>query len=328
MKAYLCRLADTAQSFDKDELKADDIDFTQLYGRLSGYEESLQELNQMVGLDNIKKSITTIAHQVRIFAERRQQGLPTNTKDVLHAVYTGSPGTGKTTVAKMLGRIYHQLGLLSKGEAICVDRSRIVGRFIGDTEDNVKNLLREAQGNVLFIDEAYSLYSSEGTNDYGRRAVESLLTSLSEKNPDMLVIFAGYKEEMDRLMTMNPGLVGRFPYKFHFRDYTADELMQIAQSLLARDEYMLTDEAEALLLQTIRDTVAQKNKNFGNARWIEQYVSNGIIPALADRLASTAHPFTREVYQRIEATDIQRAYEKFNPKTIELKPCRQVGFSA
>ena len=218
--------------------------------------------------------------------------------------------------------------MLSKGEVICVDRSRIVGRFIGDTEDNVKNLLREAQGNVLFIDEAYSLYSSEGTNDYGRRAVESLLTSLSEKNPDMLVIFAGYKEEMDRLMTMNPGLVGRFPYKFHFRDYTADELMQIAQSLLARDEYMLTDEAEALLLQTIRDTVAQKNKNFGNARWIEQYVSNGIIPALADRLASTAHPFTREVYQRIEATDIQRAYEKFNPKTIELKPCRQVGFSA
>ena len=328
MKAYLCRLADTAQSFDKDELKADDIDFTQLYGRLSGYEESLQELNQMVGLDNIKKSITTIAHQVRIFAERRQQGLPTNTKDVFHAVFTGSPGTGKTTVAKMLGRIYHQLGLLSKGEVICVDRRRIVGRFIGDTEDNVKNLLREAQGNVLFIDEAYSLYSSEGTNDYGRRAVESLLTSLSEKNPDMLVIFAGYKEEMDRLMTMNPGLVGRFPYKFHFRDYTADELMQIAQSLLARDEYMLTDEAEALLLQTIRDTVAQKNKNFGNARWIEQYVSNGIIPALADRLASTAHPFTREVYQRIEATDIQRAYEKFNPKTIELKPCRQVGFSA
>lgn len=218
--------------------------------------------------------------------------------------------------------------MLSKGEVICVDRSRIVGRFIGDTEDNVKNLLREAQGNVLFIDEAYSLYSSEGTNDYGRRAVESLLTSLSEKNPDMLVIFAGYKEEMDRLMTMNPGLVGRFPYKFHFRDYTADELMQIAQSLLARDEYMLTDEAEALLLQTIRDTVAQKNKNFGNARWIEQYVSNGIIPALADRLASTAHPFTREVYQRIEATDIQRAYEKFNPKTIELKPRRQVGFSA
>lgn len=294
----------------------------------SGYEESLQELNQMVGLDNIKKSITTIAHQVKIFAERRQQGLPTNTKDVFHAVFTGSPGTGKTTVAKMLGRIYHQLGLLSKGEVICVDRSRIVGRFIGDTEDNVKNLLREAQGNVLFIDEAYSLYSSEGTNDYGRRAVESLLTSLSEKNPDMLVIFAGYKEEMDRLMTMNPGLVGRFPYKFHFRDYTADELMQIAQSLLARDEYMLTDEAEALLLQTIRDTVAQKNKNFGNARWIEQYVSNGIIPALADRLASTAHPFTREVYQRIEATDIQRAYEKFNPKTIELKPRRQVGFSA
>ena len=129
-------------------------------------------------------------------------------------------------------------------------------------------------------------------------------------------------------MSMNPGLVGRFPYKFLFKDYTADQLMQIAERLLARDEYMLTDEAEALLLQTISDTVAQKNKNFGNARWIEQYVLSGIIPALADRLASTAHPFTREVYQRIEVGDIQRAYEKFNPRTIALKPHRQVGFSA
>lgn len=329
MKAYLRRLADTAQSFDKDELKADDIDFTQLYGRLSGYEESLQELNQMVGLDNIKKSITTIAHQVRIFAERRQQGLPTNTKDVFHAVFTGSPGTGKTTVAKMLGRIYHQLGLLSKGEVICVDRSRIVGRFIGDTEDNVKNLLREAQGNVLFIDEAYSLYSSEGTNDYGRRAVESLLTSLSEKNPDMLVIFAGYKEEMDRLMTMNPGLHDRFPYKFHFADYTAAQLMLIAEHIFQQDQYLLAKDARDELQLSIEKALQHRSSHFGNARWVEQFVRNGIIPALADRLADTKshRPLVREDYQRVLVSDVKAAYELFAPSTVELKPrLRVVGF--
>ena len=329
MKAYLRRLADTAQSFDKDELKADDIDFTQLYGRLSGYEESLQELNQMVGLDNIKKSITTIAHQVKIFAERRQQGLPTNTKDVFHAVFTGSPGTGKTTVAKMLGRIYHQLGLLSKGEVICVDRSRIVGRFIGDTEDNVKNLLREAQGNVLFIDEAYSLYSSEGTNDYGRRAVESLLTSLSEKNPDMLVIFAGYKEEMDRLMTMNPGLHDRFPYKFHFADYTAAQLMLIAEHIFQQDQYLLAKDARDELQLSIEKALQHRSSHFGNARWVEQFVRNGIIPALADRLADTKshRPLVREDYQRVLVSDVKAAYELFAPSTVELKPrLRVVGF--
>jgi stage V sporulation protein K len=158
--------------------------------------------------------------------------------------------------------------------------------------------------------------------------VECLLNVLTQKNPDMLIIFAGYQEEMDRLMSMNPGLVGRFPYKFLFKDYTADELMQIAQSLLSKDEYVLSDEAAQLLRQAIIDTQSQKSKNFGNARWVEQFVQNGIIPALADRLASTPHPFVREVYQRIEAADVRKACEKFNSKTIELKPRRQVGFSA
>lgn len=329
---YCQRLTAHIQSRQIDvadiEVLPDDIDESPLQSPWVSYATTLSQLDSMVGLSDIKQSLTTIANNMQLYVERRQLGLHTCDKTSHHAIFMGSPGTGKTTVARLLGKIYHSLGLLSKGDVICVDRSRIIGRYIGETEENMKQILQEARGNVLFVDEAYTLYSNKDCNDYGRRAVECLLNVLTQKNPDMLIIFAGYQEEMDKLMSMNPGLVGRFPYKFHFRDYTADELMQIAQSLLARDEYMLTDEAEALLLQTIRDTVAQKNKNFGNARWIEQYVSNGIIPALADRLASTAHPFTREVYQRIEATDIQRAYEKFNPKTIELKPRRQVGFSA
>ena len=310
------------------EVLPDDIDTQPLFTQVSTYDDALSELNAMIGLDDIKRSLTTIANNMHLDVERRQLGLHTSGLTSHHAIFMGNPGTGKTTVARLLGKIYHSLGLLSKGEVICVDRTRIIGRYIGETEENMKQILQEAQGNVLFVDEAYTLYCNSDCNDFGRRAVECLLSVLTQKNPDMLIIFAGYQDEMDRLMSMNPGLVGRFPYKFLFKDYTTDELMLIARSLLARDDYQLTDEAACQLAEAIRATQAQHSKNFGNARWVEQFVHNGIIPALANRLATTPHPFTREVYQRIEPDDVQRAYELFNPKTIELKPHRRVGFSA
>ena len=333
IKPHYCqRLTATIRSGQIDmteiEVLPQDIDEKPLFEHVSDYDSTLGELNSMVGLADIKQSLTTIANNMHLYVERRQLGLPTSCKASHHAIFMGNPGTGKTTVARLLGRIYHSLGLLSKGEVICVDRTRIIGRYIGETEENMKQILKEAQGNVLFVDEAYTLYVNNSDNDFGRHAVECLLSVLTQKNPDMLIIFAGYQDEMDRLMSMNPGLVGRFPYKFLFRDYDVDELMQIAQTLLAKDEYQLTEEAATLLHHSISETVAHKTKNFGNARWIEQFVLGGIIPALANRLATTPHPFTREVYQRIEAVDVQKAYEQFNPKTIELKPRRQVGFSA
>lgn len=329
---YLQRFTDLlkSESLDFSDVKVQPVDIGEelLHQQASSYESALEELNSMVGLTDIKQSLTTIANNMHLTMERQRLGLHSSGKCSHHAIFMGSPGTGKTTVARLLGKIYHSLGLLSKGDVITVDRTRIIGRYIGETEENMKQILLEARGNVLFVDEAYTLYSNDSGNDFGRRAVECLLSVLAQKNPDMLIIFAGYQDEMDRLMSMNPGLVGRFPYKFLFKDYSADELMQIARTLLERDEYLLSSDAEQTLQQAIRQTVAQKNKNFGNARWIEQFVSNGIIPALANRLAATAHPVTREVYQRIEASDIQRAFEQFNPKTIELKPHRQVGFSA
>ena len=315
-------------SIDDMQLMPEDTDWEPLFQKTGSYDDTLKELNAMIGLDDIKQSLTTIANNMHLFVERRRLGLHNSEKAAHHAIFMGSPGTGKTTVARMLGKIYHSLGLLSKGEVVCVDRTRIVGRYIGETEENMKQILQEAQGNVLFVDEAYTLYSGNSDNDYGRRAVECLLNVLTQKNADLLIIFAGYQEEMDRLMSMNPGLVGRFPYKFLFKDYTSDELMQIAQALLTKDEYVLTEEAAVLLKQVIGEARSQHSKNFGNARWVEQFVQNGIIPALADRLATTPHPFEREVYQRIEAVDVEHAYDKFNPKTIELKPRRQVGFSA
>ena len=225
----------------------------------------------------------------------------------------------------MIGRIYHSLGVLSKGEVICADRTRLVGRYVGETENNMKIVLAEAHGNVLFIDEAYNLY--EGTidrKDYGAKVIDSLLTILSQPNPDMVIIFAGYEKEMDAMLNSNPGLMGRFPYKYRFSDYDADQLMEIALHLFAKDEYIISDDAKVILQQKICDTLVQRTKNFGNARWVEQFIRNGIIPAMANRVTLDAV----KDYQHVLALDIEEGYKKFNPRMIELKPRRQVGFNS
>ena len=303
----------------------EDVDMSLFTGSTDTLEVCLGELHRMVGLDNVKQGIATLANNTRFFVERRRRGLPTSGNIAYHAIFTGNPGTGKTTVARMLGRIYYSLGLLSKGEVMAVDRTRLVGRYIGETEENMKAVLEEARGNVLFIDEAYNLYDGSGDRkDFGARVIDSLLTTLSQPNPDMMVIFAGYEKEMDAMLNTNPGLMGRFPYKYRFSDYDAEQLMEIATRLLERDAYILTDEAAAVLRDSIDQAYKSRTANFSNARWVEQFVNNGIIPAMADRLAATPS----DDYQHIEVSDVRRAYEKFNPKAVELKPRRQVGFSA
>ena len=313
-------------NFDKlPTLVPDDIDLSQFAPTADTFEQCMSELNQMVGLDEVKQGIATMANNTRFFIERRRKGLPTSGQVAHHAIFTGNPGTGKTTVARQLGRIYHSLGLLSKGEVIAVDRTRLVGRYIGESEENMKAVLEEARGKVLFIDEAYNLYDgSSDRKDFGARVIDSLLTVLSQPDPDMLIVFAGYEKEMDAMLSTNPGLTGRFHYKYKFIDYNAEQLMEIAQRLFRRDAYILSDEAAAVLKETIAMTLSQRTSNFGNARWMEQYIRNGIIPAMADRLAATGS----DDYRHVEASDIRKAYEKFNPKAVELKPRRKVGFSA
>ena len=308
-------------------LDGEDIPFDKLTDATSTYEQSISELNAMVGLEGVKQGIRTMANQSRLFLERRKRGLNTSGELAYHSIFTGNPGTGKTTVARQLGKIYHALGLLSKGEVIAVDRTRLVGQYIGQTEDNMKLILEEAKGNVLFIDEAYTLVTcADDKKDFGRRVLDSLLTVLTQPNPDMLIVFAGYENEMQAMLSTNVGLAGRFPYRYHFDDYSAEQLMEIACRLFERDDYLLTSEAVQELQKTITQTIAQKPANFGNARWVEQFVRNGIIPAMADRIFSSGC----NDFQHIEVADIVKAYKKFNPKVIELKPARHIvsGFSA
>lgn len=324
---YIQRIIPLTNDYKVFPLCDDDIPFARLTETASLFLESIRELNEMIGLDNVKKGVMTMANQARFAQERRQRGLKSNSGIVYHTVFIGNPGTGKTTVARQLGKMYHALGLLSKGELIAVDRTRLVGQYLGQTEDNMKVIFEEARGNVLFIDEAYNLSTgSDDRKDFGYRVIESLLTVLTRPNPDMLVVLAGYTKEMNAMLKSNPGLLSRFPYRYQFDDYSALQLMEIARHLFESEDYILTDEAAMELQKSIEKTLKMKLPEFGNARWIEQFVHNGIIPAMADRFYTTGSAD----YQHVEASDITKAFETFCPKAAPLKLHHKVvsGFSA
>ena len=341
---FLQRAIPLMENDETTLLQEEDIPFDKLTSKGSPFEESMRELREMIGLDNVKQGIQSMANQTRLFQERSRRGLNNSEEQVYHCVFTGNPGTGKTTVARKLGRIYHSLGLLSKGEVIAVDRTRLVGQYIGQTEENMKGVLEEAKGNVLFIDEAYNLsVGNEDKKDFGGRVLDSLLTVLTQPNPDMLIVFAGYTLEMEAMLNSNPGLNSRFPYRYQFDDYDAVQLMEIAMRLFKRDDYILSPEAAKEMRSAIDQALKTKDQHFGNARWIEQFVRNGIIPAMADRVitamnADDAPAVTAEGdlfassvdFQRIEASDVTKAFERFRPKAAPLKPHHKVvsGFSA
>ena len=341
---FLQRAIPLMENDETTLLQEEDIPFGKLTSKGSPFEESMRELREMIGLDNVKQGIQSMANQTRLFQERSRRGLNNSEEQVYHCVFTGNPGTGKTTVARKLGRIYHSLGLLSKGEVIAVDRTRLVGQYIGQTEENMKGVLEEAKGNVLFIDEAYNLsVGNEDKKDFGGRVLDSLLTVLTQPNPDMLIVFAGYTLEMEAMLNSNPGLNSRFPYRYQFDDYDAVQLMEIAMRLFKRDDYILSPEAAKEMRSAIDQALKTKDQHFGNARWIEQFVRNGIIPAMADRVITAMNAddapavtaegdlFTPSVdFQRIEASDVTKAFERFRPKAAPLKPHHKVvsGFSA
>lgn len=296
------------------------------------FAESIRELNGMVGLSSLKQNMITLFNRSRFDQKRRDMGLSVLEKGGYHMIFTGNPGTGKTTVAKLVGGIYHSLGLLSKGGVIVTERTKLVGRYLGETERNMAAVLEQAKGNVLFIDEAYTLCDNDqgDRRDFGCRVLESLLTVLAQKNPDMIVILAGYEKEMNQMLEMNPGMKGRFPYKFCFEDYNADELFQIASMLLKRAEYRLTPEAESRLMETIRETVKHKDAFFHNARWVEQYILDGVVSAMSDRLMDKPLYWeSRDLLQTIEVQDIEVAYQKMKPGLkVVSEQRKRIGFVA
>lgn len=215
--------------------------------------------------------------------------LQTNNEQRNHMLFLGNPGTGKTTVAKLVGEIYHNMGLLSKGHTVETNRSKLVGEYIGMTEKKTLEAIEEARGGVLFIDEAYTLVSHESdTKDFGKEILNALLTVLSEPQPDMIVILAGYEDKMMNMMKTNPGLKDRFPLTFHFDDYSAEELMEMACRTLKAGNYRLTDDAHKCLNTLIEKAAANRNEYFGNGRWVHNLIYQGIIKSMARRVMASS----------------------------------------
>ena len=295
------------------------------------FEESMLPIYNMIGLNTLKQELEAVFYQVCFNRQRKLLHLPSDDEGTYHMIFTGNPGTGKTTVAQYIGKIFHAMGLLSKGEVVMTERSKLVGRYIGETEKNMQDVLESARGNVLFIDEAYTLCDTlDDRKDFGNHVVESLLTVLSQPHSDMLVILAGYENEMERLMQMNQGLQGRFPYRFHFDDYSADELMQIAGHFLVGRGYSLEADAETLLNEVVRETLDEKDRYFDNARWIKKFFTSGVFPAMAMRVMKEKRLQTEATcLQCIRKEDIAYAAARFRKqKSPVLVPRRRIGFIA
>lgn len=237
-------------------------------------EEIMQELNGLVGLSEVKLKIANHIKYLDFLRVRREKGFDEKEHINLHSVFTGNPGTGKTTVVNLLGKIYFNMGLLSKGHVVSVDRADLVGEYIGQTAPLVKKAIKNARGGILFIDEAYSLMrDKDDTKDYGKEVIEILIKEMSDGVGDIAIMAAGYPAEMQKFIDYNPGLKSRFSYYFHFEDYTPDELSQIAQFAAKKLGVRLNDGAIDLLDKILIDAYRDRDRSFGNARFAHALIA-------------------------------------------------------
>jgi SpoVK/Ycf46/Vps4 family AAA+-type ATPase len=231
-------------------------------------DDLLKKLDDLIGLEEVKKRIRDHITYLNFLKIRKEKGFEDASKLNLHSVFTGNPGTGKTTVVHLLGRIYHKMGLLSKGHVHEVDRADLVGEFIGQTAPKVKKAIDEARGGILFIDEAYSLArQGDDSKDFGKEVIEVIIKEMSDGEGDIAIMVAGYPEEMERFLESNPGLKSRFSQYFHFDDYLPDELLKIADSAAEKRGVHLTPEAKNYLGEMLMEAYRTRDRTFGNARY-------------------------------------------------------------
>lgn len=264
-------------------------------------EAALTELQGLIGLDCIKRDVTELTNFLKVQRERARRGLP-QTKISLHMIFGGNPGTGKTTVARLVGRILGGLGVLSRGHLVETDRSGLVASYAGQTSSKTHKKIDEAPDGVLFIDEAYSLIAQEGDDPYGSEAVQALLKRMEDDRDRLVVILAGYPEPLDRLLDSNPGLASRFGRRLEFPDYTAPELGRIFQAMCETNDYSLPVATRLRLLAGFQYLLGRRDEKFGNGRLVRN-VFETAIRRLANRIADVA-PLTAELLTTIEPADI------------------------
>ncbi|WP_027408790.1 stage V sporulation protein K [Anoxybacteroides tepidamans] len=234
-----------------------------------------REFDQLIGLENVKKIVKEIYAWLYINKMRKENGLKSN-RQALHMIFKGNPGTGKTTVARLLGKLFFEMNVLSKGHFIEAERADLVGEYIGHTANKTRDLIKKARGGILFIDEAYSL-ARGGEKDFGKEAIDTLVKGMEDYCEDLVVILAGYPAEMDYFLSLNPGLPSRFPLIIDFPDYTVDELVRIAKQMLQEREYEFTFEAERKLYYHIEELLqTKKERKFSNGRYIRNLIEKAI----------------------------------------------------
>ncbi|GGE24666.1 stage V sporulation protein K [Marinithermofilum abyssi] len=234
----------------------------------------LEELEGLVGLSKIKAFIHEIYAWLEMNRRRTAAGLTTEGQ-VLHMVFEGNPGTGKTTVARIMARMLKEMGILSKGHLVEVERADLVGEYIGHTAQKTREHVKRAMGGILFIDEAYAL-SRGGEKDFGKEAIDTLVKSMEDHKDDFVLILAGYPLEMKRFLRSNPGLPSRFPIHLQFSDFTIDELMKISECMVEKRQYRLSSAAKETLRRQLLKEMAEEVQTFGNARYVRNVVEHAI----------------------------------------------------
>lgn len=271
-------------------------------------EDVLKELDALIGLDEIKENVRTLVNLIKIQDERRAHDLPV--VDIgLHQAYLGNPGTGKTTLARIIGRIYKASGRLSKGHLVETDRQGLVGGYVGQTAIKTQEKLNEAAGGVLFVDEAYALVPETGENDFGQEAITTILKYMEDNRDDFVLIAAGYPVEMQRFLDSNPGLVSRFNNTIHFPDYSVEELYKIFAGIVKKNSYSVPRGVVGKIKTDFSWFVEHKNHNFANGRLVRKYFE-AIVENQANRLAKNAKSNTKNQLKRISEADLPTKLEK------------------
>ncbi|WP_257215880.1 stage V sporulation protein K [Fredinandcohnia onubensis] len=248
---------------------------TKVQTKHTALKEIEEEMSALVGMDEMKKMVKEIYAWIYINKKREEQGLKVG-KQALHMMFKGNPGTGKTTVARLLGKLFLQMNVLSKGHLIEAERADLVGEYIGHTAQKTRDLIKKAIGGILFIDEAYSL-ARGGEKDFGKEAIDTLVKHMEDKQHEFVLILAGYSKEMEHFLSLNPGLYSRFPLVIDFPDYTVEQLMEISAKMMVEREYVFSPEAERKLREHLlavkMDSYPGK---FSNGRYVRNIIEKSI----------------------------------------------------